>query len=322
MCVCVHEWCMTERNVKTLQAFWKSPPNSAKFQVQLSCLNSTGPSLFHILTFTCINVCNWLVFVKQWWELCAEVSISDSLWALTETQVQSQMIRGWGAWCTNLTHSLQAVLLYNVVTILPAGMFIQKTYNKVYILWWGSSQSAHSTHSSSMTRAWKEALELDTLADFGLQLLKTDWSSSAWLLVINQSTELTSYIPNLSTHLCLFMINPIHIEVIRLTPHVCRCPYLECNLLLARSWSAPLAIEALLICRPPRSLLPTVRTTRSSSPNGGSYPFRTLRSCSACPSLPPRLFFSFPTKVSPSPLLLYHHSNGSFWGSEVWRNTP
>lgn len=66
-----------------------------------------------------------------------------------------------------------------------------------------------------------------TLADFGLQLLKTDWSSSAWLLLINQSTALTSYIHNVSTHLCLFIMNPIHIEVIRLTPHVCRCPTLS-----------------------------------------------------------------------------------------------
>lgn len=73
--------------------------------------------------------------------------------------------------------SLQAVLLHNAVPLYPAGMFIQKTYNKVHILWWGSSQSAHSTHSSSVTGARKEALELDTLADFGLQLLKTDWSS-------------------------------------------------------------------------------------------------------------------------------------------------
>lgn len=81
-------------------------------------------------------------------------------------------------------------------------------------------------------------------------------------------------------------------------------PYLECNLLLPRSWSTPLAIEALLICRPPSSLLPAVRATRSGSPRGGSCPFRSLRSRSACPSLPPRLFFSFPTTVSPSPLLL------------------
>lgn len=98
-------------------------------------------------------------------------------------------------------------------------------------------------------------------------------------------------------------------------------PYLECNLLLPRSWSTPLAIEALLICRPPSSLLPAVRATRSGSPHGGSCPFRSLRSRSACPSLPPRLFF-FPTTVSPSPLLLYPHSNGSSRGSEVWRNTP
>lgn len=69
---------------------------------QLSFLSSAGPSLFHILTFTCINVRNLLVLVKQWWELCAEVSIWDSLWALTETQVQSQMIRGWGARLTPL----------------------------------------------------------------------------------------------------------------------------------------------------------------------------------------------------------------------------
>lgn len=165
-----------------------------------------------------------------------------------------------------------------------------------------------------MTRARKEALELDTLADFSLWLLKTDWSNSVWLLLINQSPEPTSCIHDFSTHLCFFfsIINPIHMEVMRLTSRVCRCIYLECNLLLARSWSTPLAIQALLICRPRRSRLPAVRTTRSSSPHGGSYPFRTLRSRSACPSLSPRLFVSFQTKVSPFPLLLYHHSNGSF----------
>lgn len=243
------------------------------------------------------------------------------------------MISGWGAWCTNLTHSLQAVLLYNVVPLCPSAMFIQKKYNKVHILWWGSSQSAHSTHSSSMTRARKEALELDTLAEFGLQLLKTDWSSSAWLLVINQSIELTSYILNFSTHLCLFIINPIHMEVMRLTPHVCRCPYLECNLLLARSWSAPLAIEALLICRPARSLLPTVRTTRSSSPHGGSYPFRTLRSRSAfslsvfsSPSQPkshPPLFFFTTTAMAASEEVRYGAIRRNTWPAPTWwRHLP
>lgn len=68
---------------------------------------------------------------------------------------------------------LQAVLLHNVVPADAAGMFIHKPHTKVHILWWGSSQSAHSTHSNPMTRARKEALELDSLADSGLQLLQT-----------------------------------------------------------------------------------------------------------------------------------------------------
>lgn len=83
------------------------------------------------------------------------------------------------------SHSLQAVLLCNVVPADSAGMFMHKPHNKVHILWWGSSQSAHSAHSNPMTRARKEALELDSLADSGLQLLQTDWSSSSRLLLIN-----------------------------------------------------------------------------------------------------------------------------------------
>lgn len=194
-------------------------------------------------------------------------------------------------------------------------MFIHKPHNKVHILWWGSSQSAHSAHSNPMTRARKEALELDSLADSGLQLLQTDWSSSSRLLLIN---------PKLTSYIYAFLHCLLHIpwRLPEADPAWPPMPYLECNLLLPRSWSTPLAIEALLICRPPSSLLPAVRATRSGSPHGGSCPFGSLRSRSACPSLPPRLFFSFPTTVSPSPLLLYPHSNGSSGGSEVWRNTP
>lgn len=90
------------------------------------------------------------------------------------------------------SHSLQAVLLCNAVPVDSADMFIHKPQYKVHILWWGSSQSAHSAHSNPMTRARKEALELDSLADSGLQLLQTDWSSSSRLLLINP--KLTSYI--------------------------------------------------------------------------------------------------------------------------------
>lgn len=183
---------------------------------------------------------------------------------------------------------LQAVLLHNVVPADAVGMFIHKPHNKVHILWWGSSQSAHSTHSNPKTRARKEALELDSLADSGLQFLETGQ-------VLPGSSSL-SWHPT-CTHLSI--THPT--EVWRLTPQDGRCPYLECNLLLARSWSTPLAIEPLLICRPPRSLLPAVRATRSGSPRGGSYPFRSLRSRSVCPSVPPRLFFSFPATVSPPP---------------------
>lgn len=177
-------------------------------------------------------------------------------------------------------------------------MFIHKPHNKVHILWWGSSQSAHSTHSNPMTRARKEALELDSLADSGLQLLQTDWSSSSQLLLINPKLTY-SRIPS------VFITHPTQPHGgYQADPAWLPMPYLECNLLLPRSWSTPLAIEALLICRPPSSLLPAVRATRSGSPHGGNCPFRSLRSRSACPSLPPRLFFSFPTTVSPSPLLL------------------
>lgn len=163
------------------------------------------------------------------------------------------------------SHSLQAVVL------------TQKTSTNVAFWWWGSSQSAHSSHSGQERGSGTGHL--------GWLQSWTDWSSSAWLLRINHSPKLTSRVSIFSARWRLFMINPIHMTV----------PYLECSLLLAGSRSTPLAMEALLTCRPPSSLPPSVKTTRSSSPRGGSHLFRPLRSRPGCPSLPARLFFSFRT---------------------------
>lgn len=138
------------------------------------------------------------------------------------------------------------------------------------------------------------------------------WNWTLWLTLVFSFYRLTGQVPPGSSSLTRSW-HPrfTHSSTVYYTSHGgyqadpwSPMPYLECNLLLPRSWSTPLAIEALLICRPPSSLLPAVRATRSGSPRGGSCPFRSLRSRSACPSLPPRLFFSFPTTVSPSPLLL------------------
>lgn len=130
VCLCsrvMHEW--EERHnlaalLKVISQLSKSPSSWLAF------LSSTGSSLFHILTFTCTNVCHLLVFVKQWWELCAEVS----LWALTDTQGQSQMIRGWGPRLTPLDNWRVSEKLY-LWQIIESSTFVCKQGIIIIMLW-------------------------------------------------------------------------------------------------------------------------------------------------------------------------------------------
>lgn len=218
------------------------------------------------------------------------------------------------------------------------------THPYIHILWWGSSQSVHSSHSSPMTRARarKEAWiwALAATVAWSSSFLKTSWSSSAYLtppsVTLSWQPLLLPFLP----HFCHFSrslsspfsIYPDSHSRRRLRgwppppPPVWRCnprgSYLECSLLLARSWSTPLAadwaIEPLLICLPPSLLLPAVWPLHSVISSRGSCPFLPSWAVPLlCHSLPTFrlvlcrcLFISLPS-------LLIHHSNGSCWGSEV-----
>lgn len=126
-------------------------------------------------------------------------------------------------------------------------------------------------------------------------------------------SELTSSISESSAHLCVFIMTPIH---------VCRClprvQPLAAQVLLhtvSHGGAAAGLLARFFLLRehvavppppPPRRQLPLF------VPSGAVLRVRHTRPVFSSPSQP---------EYHP-PLLLYHHSDGSSRGSEVWRNTP